>query len=273
MLVLAAMTMFTACAAQPVNNQTRILIMGDSWGTISPATEFFEKKLKEHHCDPSFPGFTNIAVGGTTAEQWASARFVEKVKKQAKDHDLIWFTIGGNDALAQCPPCAAKGGTAEECADELITKATGWVKTIIDAIHESNPAAQVVGFGYDIMFGGLGCELITKDVFPQCWKNKTVTNPIRCFNEQFIKVQGVWETFAAERPYVTALNLLGTSQVAGGNTKASVGHPDLDEFGPAKYWPDTLECIHPSKSGGDKSGAMVIMEEFYKQYWSKVLSC
>lgn len=271
---------------------TRILIMGDSWGTVSPATEYFEKvanvlifslfiiddtllkkELNEHNCTPGFPGFTNIAVGGTTAKQWASELFMPRVKKQAKDHDLIWFTIGGNDALAECPACAAKGGTAAECADDLIKKATGWITTITDGIHKSNPNATIVGFGYDIMFGGLGCELVTKDVFPQCWSNKSVTNPKRCFNDQFIKIQGVWETFAAAKPYITALNLLGTSQVAGGNKKAAIGKPDLDKFGPAKYWPDTLACIHPSTSGGDNSGAMVIMKEFYNQFWSKSLSC
>ncbi len=34
----------------PLNNTagTRILIMGDSWGTVSPATEHFEKELNEH---------------------------------------------------------------------------------------------------------------------------------------------------------------------------------------------------------------------------------
>ena len=156
----------------------------------------------------------------------------------------------------------------------MITKASKWITTILDGIHEANPNAQVVGFGYDIMFGGLGCEVITKDVFPQCWnKTQTPENPIRCFNTQFIKIQKVWETFAAARPYVHALNLLGTSQVAGGNKKAAVGKPDLDKFGPAKYWPDTLACIHPSTEGGDESGAMVIMKEFYNQYWSKALSC
>jgi hypothetical protein len=255
-------------------NQTRILIVGDSWGTVSPATEFFQKELAEHNCDPGFEGFTNIAVGGTTAKQWASPIFLPKVKKQAPTHDLIWITLGGNDALANCPLCAAEGKSAEECADELITKANGWVGTILDAIHEANPDAQVVGFGYDIMFGGLGCEVITRDVFPQCWNNQTAgLSPIRCFNNQFIKIQQVWEGFAASRPYVHALNLLGTSQVAGGDRGVTVGNPNLDKFGPAKYWPDTLACIHPSTDGGEDSGAMVIMREFYKQYWSKVLNC
>ena len=32
-----------------------------------------------------------------------------------------------------------------------------------------HPAARVTGFGYDTMFGGLGCSLLTHDIFPQCW--------------------------------------------------------------------------------------------------------
>ena len=100
-----------------------------------------------------------------------------------------------------------------------------------------------------------------------------MSNPTRCFNDQFIKIQGIWEAFAANRSYVHALNLLGVSQVAGGYANASIGKPDLDRFGPAKYWPDTLACIHPSRTGGDSSGALVIMKEFYRQYWSEALSC
>ena len=39
---------------------TRILIIGDSWGSISPATLHFEKELNEHSC--KWSGFKNIAV-------------------------------------------------------------------------------------------------------------------------------------------------------------------------------------------------------------------
>jgi hypothetical protein len=111
------------------------------------------------------------------------------------------------------------------------------------------------------MFGGLGCETITKDVFPQCWKNSSEPNPIRCFNNEFVRIQSLWETLAAKYPYVTAINLLGTTQVAAGNKAAAIGKPDLDHWGPAKDWPLTLACIHPSKTGGDKSGGMLIMKQ------------
>jgi hypothetical protein len=117
--------------------------MGDSWGTISPATDEFKRELNEHKCP--LQGFTNIAIGGTTAQQWAEPKKMLEVKKQAKDHDLVWVTLMGNDALAVCPDCAKAGKTAEECGDELTVKATGWMTTIIDGIHEANPNAKVMG--------------------------------------------------------------------------------------------------------------------------------
>jgi len=245
--------------------------MGDSWGTISPATEHFEKELKEHNCP--LDGFTNIAVGGTTAEQWSTKEFFEdKVKTQAVDHDLIWVTLMGNDAFWDMPDCADEGKTASECGDLLINNCHSRMGTILDMIHEKNPNAHVVGFGYDIMFGGVGCEAVAKKLFPQCWKNETAS-AIRCFNTEFTKVQAVWEKLASERSYVTAINLLGATQVAYGDKDAAVGKPNLDMLGPAKYWPLSYSCIHPSTTGGDASGAMVIMKEFYKQFWSTALSC
>jgi hypothetical protein len=248
--------------------------MGDSWGTISPATEHFQAELKEHNCP--LDGFTNIAVGGTTAKQWAASGIfgkINEVKQQAKQHDHIWITLMGNDALQDMPGCAQKGKTAAECGDVMMTNALSRMGTILDGIHEANPDAKVVGFGYDTMFGGIGCSLVTKDIFPQCWNNKSESNPTRCFNTQLIRMQEAWETLAKTRPWVTAINLLGTTQVAGGDRDAAIGKPNLDKMGPREYWPDYLQCFHPSTSGGDKSGAMVIMKEFYNQYWSKALNC
>jgi hypothetical protein len=68
-------------------NGTRILILGDSWGSLSPGTEHFEKELKEHNC--ALGGFNNIAIGGTTASEWAARSKMSEVKKSAADHDLV----------------------------------------------------------------------------------------------------------------------------------------------------------------------------------------
>ena len=250
---------------------TRILIIGDSWGTISPATSHFEKELNEHSC--KWDGFKNIAIGGTTARYWSTDYKLRDVKTHAKDADLIWITLMGNDAKDEVPACARQGKTAVECGNEMMQSVLGRMHKILGAVHEANPDAKVVGFGYDIMFGGLGCDLMTKEMFPQCWHNASEPSPIRCFNTELVRIQEAWETLAATYPFVTAINLLGTTQVAGGDPLAAIGKPNMDKYGPAKYWPDYIECIHPGILGGDNSGAMVIMKEFYNQYWSKALNC
>jgi hypothetical protein len=43
--------------------------------------------------------------------------------------------------------------------------------------------------------------------------------------------------------------------------------------GPAKYWPDYEGCFHPGVVGGDDSGAMVVLEQFYKSFWKAELGC
>lgn len=101
----------------------------------------------------------------------------------------------------------------------------------------------------------------------------------RCFNTQFLRIQQGWDWIAGNRSFVDPVSILGATQVAAGDAKASTDpknrHIDMDAMGPAKYWPNYLACFHPSitPQNSDDNGAMVVMEEFYKVYWSKHLSC
>ena len=252
-----------------------ILIAGDSWGTVIAGgsfigASFFDRKLKEHKC--SVGKTTNIAIPGSTAQEWSTS-YLKKLVEQAPAHDFLWLTMMGNDALYETQDCAKTGKSAEECGDQLYAEVKPKTEAILDAVHKAAPSLKVVGFGYDTMFGGLGCSLMARLMFPQCWKGKNET-ATRCFNTQFIRIQALWEELAKTRAdWLTIPNLLGTTQVAAGNTKASIGKPDMDSMGPRQYWPDFEACIHPSVTGGDKSGAMVIMEEFYNQFWSRELAC
>merc|ERR1712216_132753 len=106
--------------------------------------------------------------GGTQASDWASGAYLEKLKQGAKTHDYVWIVLMGNDALDVMPACAQQKKSVEECGNELFTRALKDMTTIVEAIHEANPAAIVVGFGYDTMFGGLGCGLVTHELMPQC---------------------------------------------------------------------------------------------------------
>merc|ERR1711920_862850 len=155
--------------------------------------------------------------------------------------------------------------------------ATANVHKIVAAIHDANPNTRVVGFGYDTMFGAKGCGAITHEILPQCWSSSVPSGQgNRCFNTEFVKIQGVFDELAKNYSFVDEASIMGATQVAAGDTKASTDpsnrHIDMDAMGPSKYWPTYLGCFHPGIKGDDP-GAMVVMEEFYKVYWSKHLTC
>jgi len=272
------MEILRAAEKAPVELGTkRILVVGDSWGTLTAVgsgigVSFFERKLKEHSCPASS---VSIAIPGTTTADWLGD-WNGPMKVAAKLADYVWIVLMGNDALLEMPDCATlEKKSAAECGDKLFAEMTAALGKIVDDVHEANPNAKIVGFGYDTMFGGLGCRFVTSDMFPQCYKIGGGGN--RCFNTEFLRIQETWDTVASNRSWVTNTSILGATQVAGGDAKASTDpasrHIDMDKMGPAKYWPDYLGCFHPGVFGGDNSGAMVVMEEFYKSFWAKELGC
>ena len=259
-------------------SRPRIMIAGDSWGTdIAGGTivgqSAFQRKLKHQHgC--KFQS-RNIAIAGSRANQWDHGRLLAKLKSAVKGHgDYLWLTLMGNDAQQFLPRCAAKGTSAQECGDQMRVLVNHSMSTIIQAVHDSNPQTRIVGFGYDIMFGGIGCPLAARKLLPQCWTNTTSdAQAIQCANSEFVKLQQVWDQLANTYEWVETVNLLGSTQMAAKYSGVVVGKPDLTKFGPRKYWPTTLACIHPSILPLKTSGAMVIMQEFYQLYWKKQLKC
>eukprot|EP00492_Amphilonche_elongata_P000988 TRINITY_DN1583_c0_g1_i1.p1 TRINITY_DN1583_c0_g1~~TRINITY_DN1583_c0_g1_i1.p1 ORF type:complete len:142 (-),score=22.03 TRINITY_DN1583_c0_g1_i1:156-545(-) len=119
----------------------------------------------------------------------------------------------------------------------------------------------------------MGCRALAKSLFPQCPRTyDTEPEQNRCFNYWAVAVQSAWEQLAADRPYLSVLNLLGVTQFAAHYENVTIGHPDLERMGPEKYWPDYELCFHPGVVGKDNA-ATVIMEEFYSQYWGSELQC
>lgn len=270
-----------ANAPPAVEGVPRILIAGDSWADvvgIGGNDGFLGQVLQKHECAVAAP--TCIAIPGSTTGTWANTVVLQALKAAAKNYDYVFFTLAGNDALDRMPACAKdKSKSAAQCADELLAFAAPNAYKIVDAVHEANPDARVVGFGYDTMFGGPGCSLVTHDIFPQCFNGQDVPEEQgnRCFNTQFLRIQEVFDGMDGNRTFFDSASILGATQVAAGDTLASTDpndrHINMDAMGPAKYWPTYLACFHPGIKGGDDSGAMVVMEEFYKVYWSKQLSC
>lgn len=250
----------------------QVLVIGDSWADVvaggsAVGMSFLQGSLRKHGCKA---GVRNIAVPGTTASDWAEGDLLEKLKNGSKSHNYIWISLLGNDALMSTPDCHKQPA---ECGDELFAEVTPHMYKIVDAIHEANPDAKVTGFGYDTMFGGLGCFAVTHLMFPRCWLPGAGGNS--CFNRQFLRIQELYDTIASNRSFFKKSSILGATQVAVGDPKASTGadrHVDMDKMGPAKYWPDYLGCFHPGVVGAH-SGANVVMDEFVRSFWADELKC
>lgn len=256
----------------------KVMILGDSWAAvvaIGGNESYFQRKLVEHDCKVNS---VSLAIPGSTSGFWVKPLVLDalEVAVAAYKPDYVWMTLVGNDALDSMPECAKTNKTAVQCADELVETAVPRIFSIVDTVHKAHPAARVTGFGYDTMFGGIGCSLLTHDIFPQCWKDGESGN--RCFNTQFLRIQEGWDWIAGNRSFVDPVSILGATQVAAGDPKASTDpadrHIDMDKMGPRKYWPDYLACFHPGlfPQNSDDIGAMVVMEEFTKVYWSKQAS-
>ena len=101
--------------------------------------------------------------------------------------------MGGNDFLLGMRACASKEKTPEECMDEILDSYKKRMPTLLDMVHEQNRHLKIVGFGYDLMFGGDGCKLIARALMPQCFRgnifNEKKSN--KCVNTIFLKIQEV----------------------------------------------------------------------------------
>lgn len=257
----------------PPTEGAQVIVAGDSWGAFGakPFVDMFRK----HKSNASV---YNMAAGGTTSEDWSEGPVLDDLvyATSLPRTQRIWMSFGGNDAIEKLPLCAleidpvtGEGKTIDQCTDELMDKVLVGLDRTLARIKKANPNVRIVGFGYDIM--GLGklpvCPLVAPEIMPQCW-NKTVhpEGHIHCFNQQFLKIQGVWDmlsTTARGLGIVDTVTLLGTLQAYGNDTHASVGHPDLDKWGINKLW--QLNCIHPTED----VGFPVIFDEFWDLYWSK----
>eukprot|EP01059_Diplonema_ambulator_P011602 TRINITY_DN215_c0_g1_i1.p1 TRINITY_DN215_c0_g1~~TRINITY_DN215_c0_g1_i1.p1 ORF type:complete len:257 (+),score=94.13 TRINITY_DN215_c0_g1_i1:49-819(+) len=218
-----------------------VVIAGDSWGT--EGHKAFLQMLKEKGSQLTVE---DIAVSGSTTEDWVKGRYMDDLKKAVAkpDTQVVWLTLMGNDAKNRLPGCAAEGGSSDHCTQKIVEYVTPRMDTILAAINTTNPNVRVVGFGYDILGCGKGngvCDLVPHALYPHCEGN------ITCFNLQFENLQYVWDNLSKTHSYVDSVNLLGSIQAGGGDPNATVGHPDLAKFSPNDLM--QINCIHPNDKG------------------------
>jgi lysophospholipase L1-like esterase len=226
-----------------------IIVIGDSWGTVGRAE--FEDMATEHRLTVE-----NIAISGTTAEQWATSENLLKVFETLTanpDAKHIWLTVGGNDVM--------NGLKRGDPIADIIKKLRADTLEILEPIFKFKANISVVQFGYDIpnydssrdclqrgaQFAGAACNTAWASVPTAGW-----TDYMNCSNQAIAKLQYDYVDWlgreAQEKrwPYV-AVDLLGTFQHFGGVPRAEIGKPNVGYYSPTQFWqPD---CTHCSPQG------------------------
>ena len=149
-LAILAITCFLVHSTQ----SAEVIVFGDSWGTYGRKS--FEQVMSKH-------GLTvdNVAIGGTTSEDWAKDKYALKETVDANpDAKYVWLTIGGND----CTPKMIANWDIDEI--RRVVKAD--TKVFLDVLFEAHPNIKVVQFGYDLFDftnNNLLCSALGREMF------------------------------------------------------------------------------------------------------------
>jgi len=227
-----------------------VVVVGDSWGAEGKAA--FADMFASRGISLSIQ---NIAVGGTTASQWASAswarKFAEAVTNETKH---VWLTIGGNDLQMYLPLCGLP------CVPDAVSKIAANVHTFVDPVLAATPSVTIVQFGYDVLIFNHYplCSTLGPLFIPQC-----VGHGISCTNTNFLSaMRDLVANASSGNERHTTIDISGTLQKAGGVPDAAVGKPNVDFYSPYQLMQDN--CIHPTMDRGFD----LVMDSFFDLYWS-----
>lgn len=241
-----------------------ILVIGDSWATVGSAE--FEKMATDHGMSVE-----NIAVGGSTAHQWAQSDkllLVFETLTANPDCKHIWLTVGGNDVL--------NGLSNGLDMNAIIDKLRDDTMAILGPIFKYKANVSVFQFGYDIPNYDHNRDCLFKAVrlAPSCWKDwggvpqNGWTDFMSCSNGQTTRLQYDYVDWIGEQAKTkkwdyNALDLLGTFQFFGGVPKSDIGKPNMQFYSPTKYWLD--DCTH-CNSEGYTLLFHILWEMYFKSY-------
>lgn len=224
LLLAFALAGTSAAAAQ----QTHWFIIGDSWGALIGPTQ--EAKLQE--LGLNYP-FTNLAVGGTTAEQWAEDQFgllsgatSALSALPAQDSAIVYVSLGGNDFLGEF----ADQGAA------IFLRIRDDLAIIVAELLAAKPETTILLGGYDILNfeKSLLCELIALGIVG--------TSEPEGMNRLVGVGQRLLLDVAPEESRVLPVPVIGALQ-------GSPRQPDLSSWSPAELI--TPDCIHLTPEGYD----------------------
>ena len=125
------LTLLVAVAAPGAYATPRVLIIGDSWAAGVWATRALDEVFEEYGLDDVDTVGDVTAVGGSTAEQWATADWRGLITQQLAVYptiDTIHLIIGGNDVLSRIKDTDVFSGIAQYLRE-------GWWNSIKDDVQ------------------------------------------------------------------------------------------------------------------------------------------
>jgi len=153
-LALRIAPLLLALAASSAGAQeSRILLVGDSWVDQAFAAGAFDIALQNEGLGQFSSEGAVTAIGGTTAAQWATAPFLALIDGELATHptiDIVHLSVGGNDFLG-APPGTDIVALAVQILDDI--------DTIVAHIHGIDPSIKVVIANYDYVPASFNAEL------------------------------------------------------------------------------------------------------------------
>lgn len=133
----------------------RILLVGDSWAARAWRSRAFRTALL-HRGLPQFEEKGDVtAIGGSTADFWASAEGLARIESELEAYptiDIVHLSIGGNDFIQS-------GATGPVDALPIFVSVLRDVRTVVAHIHAVRPEARIAYASYDYVNTGDGYAL------------------------------------------------------------------------------------------------------------------
>lgn len=135
----------------------RILLIGDSWADIEWSNRSFQQALQNAGLG-QFEENGVIAIGGTTADQWANnGTYLANITTMLTNNptiDIVFMHMGGNDFLGASPVPTTEG-ELEVFWDGVFDD----IQTVVDHIQTIRPDAKIIWSNYDYIMDGDGGHL------------------------------------------------------------------------------------------------------------------
>jgi lysophospholipase L1-like esterase len=120
------------------NNDGAILVLGDSWASLSGSFLSNVCNLGSTDTDSTQRSITNNGKAGSTAKQWASGELaVESFTNAKYDYDHVWLSIGGNDFNCD-----------QSYHDEIAQNILNVITDIFESSSNDQMEVLYTGYGY-----------------------------------------------------------------------------------------------------------------------------